>query len=283
MHRSSLLKTSDFLSARNNLAYHGFHRPTLPVSVLQPSMPEFLERPVALFQGFAQPLFAAQHEPILHHLGLMGDHIQVAGGLLSRAKTGHLREAVDGGFVQGQKLERYQCDAARVLKRRRFELRMWKDAVDQPPLKRLFPVSPVKKTPVRRGTHQRRPRSPRSMAIVSPGPTNWRVIAMSAFAAEDAIFGNQAGRVLGILPTMAMWPALMGPRRTKEFFFTGDTFTGKQALERGLVSNRIFPHPEARSGDARVCAPRRIGTARASDPPQSRGQPLRGGGRSSRG
>ncbi|MGO9060300.1 MAG: enoyl-CoA hydratase-related protein [Candidatus Binataceae bacterium] len=64
-----------------------------------------------------------------------------------------------------------------------------------------------------------------------------------AFAAEDAIFGNQAGRVLGILPTMAMWPALMGPRRAKEYFFTGDTFTGKQAHDWGLV-NRTFPHQE---------------------------------------
>jgi enoyl-CoA hydratase len=60
------------------------------------------------------------------------------------------------------------------------------------------------------------------------------------FVAEDAIFGNQAGRVLGILPTMAMWPALMGMRRTKEYIFTGDTFTGKQAHQWGLVS-RAFP------------------------------------------
>jgi len=63
------------------------------------------------------------------------------------------------------------------------------------------------------------------------------------FAAEDAIFGNQAGRVLGILPTMAMWPALMGIRRTKEYFFTGDTFSGKQAEQWGLV-NRAVPRGE---------------------------------------
>jgi enoyl-CoA hydratase len=60
------------------------------------------------------------------------------------------------------------------------------------------------------------------------------------FAAEDAIFGNQAGRVLGVLPTLAMWPLLMGPRRAKEYFFTGDTFTGVQAHRWGLV-NKIFP------------------------------------------
>jgi enoyl-CoA hydratase len=60
------------------------------------------------------------------------------------------------------------------------------------------------------------------------------------FAARDALFGNPAGRALGILPTMAMWPVLMGPQRTKEYFFTGDTFTGEQAERWGLV-NRAFP------------------------------------------
>jgi len=55
------------------------------------------------------------------------------------------------------------------------------------------------------------------------------------------MFGNPAGRALGILPTMAMWPTLVGPRRTKEFFFTGDTFTGKQAEKWDLI-NRAVAH-----------------------------------------
>jgi enoyl-CoA hydratase len=63
------------------------------------------------------------------------------------------------------------------------------------------------------------------------------------FAAQDAIFGNPAGRVLGILPTMAMWPTLMGLRRTKEYFFTGDTFSGAQAEKWGLV-NHAVPHEQ---------------------------------------
>jgi enoyl-CoA hydratase/carnithine racemase len=63
------------------------------------------------------------------------------------------------------------------------------------------------------------------------------------FAAQDAIFGNPAGRVLGILPTMAMWPTLMGLRRTKEYFFTGDTFTGRQAEKWGLI-NHAVPHEQ---------------------------------------
>jgi len=66
------------------------------------------------------------------------------------------------------------------------------------------------------------------------------------FAADDALFGNPAGRVLGILPTLGMWPALMGPRRAKEYFFTGDTFTGKQAERWGLI-NRAFPRAQLES------------------------------------
>src|SRR5579885_1187784 len=60
------------------------------------------------------------------------------------------------------------------------------------------------------------------------------------FASEDATFGNQPGRTMGILPTMSMWPTLMGPRRTKELFFTGDPFTARQAHDWGLV-NRVYP------------------------------------------
>ncbi len=60
------------------------------------------------------------------------------------------------------------------------------------------------------------------------------------FASEDATFGNQPGRTMGILPTMSMWPTMMGPRRTKELFFTGDPFTAREAHEWGLV-NRLYP------------------------------------------
>jgi len=60
------------------------------------------------------------------------------------------------------------------------------------------------------------------------------------FAAEDAQFGHPAGRTLGVLPTLSMWPYLIGMRRTKEFLFTGDSMTAAQALEYGLV-NRVFP------------------------------------------
>lgn len=60
------------------------------------------------------------------------------------------------------------------------------------------------------------------------------------FAAEDAQFGHPAGRTLGVLPTLSMWPYLIGMRRTKEFLFTGDSMTAAQALEYGLI-NRVCP------------------------------------------
>ena len=60
------------------------------------------------------------------------------------------------------------------------------------------------------------------------------------FAAEDAQFGHPAGRTLGVIPTLSMWPYLIGMRRTKEFLFTGDSMTAAQALEYGLI-NRVCP------------------------------------------
>jgi len=60
------------------------------------------------------------------------------------------------------------------------------------------------------------------------------------FASEDATFGHPAGRQLGVLPTMALWPVLMGPRKAKEYFFTGDSMTAQEALDWHLV-NRVYP------------------------------------------
>lgn len=60
------------------------------------------------------------------------------------------------------------------------------------------------------------------------------------FAADDAQFGHPAGRTLGVLPTLSMWPYLIGMRKTKEFLFTGDSMTAQEALENGLI-NRVYP------------------------------------------
>ena len=61
-----------------------------------------------------------------------------------------------------------------------------------------------------------------------------------AFASEDAQFGHPAGRTLGVIPSLSMWPYLIGMRKTKEHLFTGDSINATEALEWGLV-NRVFP------------------------------------------
>ena len=61
-----------------------------------------------------------------------------------------------------------------------------------------------------------------------------------AFASEDAQFGHPAGRTLGVIPTLSMWPYLLGMRKTKEYLFTGDSMSAHEAAEWGLV-NRVVP------------------------------------------
>jgi len=60
------------------------------------------------------------------------------------------------------------------------------------------------------------------------------------FASEDATFGHPAGRQLGVLPSLSLWPVLMGPRKSKEYFFTGDTMSAQEALDWHLI-NRVYP------------------------------------------
>jgi enoyl-CoA hydratase len=63
------------------------------------------------------------------------------------------------------------------------------------------------------------------------------------FAADDAQFGHPAGRALGVIPTLSLWPYLIGMRKSKELFFTGDLITAPDALQWGLV-NRVVPRDQ---------------------------------------
>ncbi len=60
------------------------------------------------------------------------------------------------------------------------------------------------------------------------------------FASEDATFGHPAGRNLGVLPSLSLFPVLMGPRKSKELFFTGDTISAAEAVDWHLI-NRVYP------------------------------------------
>jgi len=63
------------------------------------------------------------------------------------------------------------------------------------------------------------------------------------FAAEDAQFGQPEARTMGEIHTFGMWPVHLGMRRTKEWLFTGDSMTGVEAADLGLV-NRAVPADE---------------------------------------
>jgi len=63
------------------------------------------------------------------------------------------------------------------------------------------------------------------------------------FASEDASFGHPASRSLGTSPTLGLWTYLMGPRRAKQFTFTGDMISARQALALNLV-NEVVPKDE---------------------------------------
>ncbi len=62
-------------------------------------------------------------------------------------------------------------------------------------------------------------------------------------AADDAQFGHPAGRALGVIPTLSLWPYLMGMRKSKELFFTGDLISAPDALQWGLI-NRVVPRDQ---------------------------------------
>jgi enoyl-CoA hydratase len=51
---------------------------------------------------------------------------------------------------------------------------------------------------------------------------------------DKATIGYQPSRVWGV-PTTALWVQRIGPERAKRLLFTGDSLTGKQAVEWGLA------------------------------------------------
>jgi enoyl-CoA hydratase len=63
------------------------------------------------------------------------------------------------------------------------------------------------------------------------------------FCADDAQFGHPAGRALGVLPTLGMWPMKIGMLKSKELYFSGDTVSGAEAERIGMV-NKSMPAAE---------------------------------------
>lgn len=59
------------------------------------------------------------------------------------------------------------------------------------------------------------------------------------FAADDARIGHPQNRVMGMAHTLGLYPLLLGMRRSKEWLLTGDSMTGAEAAELGLVNRAV--------------------------------------------
>jgi enoyl-CoA hydratase len=60
------------------------------------------------------------------------------------------------------------------------------------------------------------------------------------FAADDAQFGQPQARRQGLIHTLGMYPIYIGPRKAKEWAFTGEAMSGTEAERLGLI-NRAVP------------------------------------------
>ena len=65
-------------------------------------------------------------------------------------------------------------------------------------------------------------------------------------AAEDAQLGHPGLRGLGTSRTGVIWPRVMGMRKAKELYYTGESVSGLEALEMGMI-NYAWPGGELES------------------------------------
>jgi len=68
------------------------------------------------------------------------------------------------------------------------------------------------------------------------GGSELSMMADLVTAAEDARFGHPALRALGTSRTGVIWPLVIGMRKAKELYYTGDSITGRQAQEIGMIN-----------------------------------------------
>jgi len=62
-------------------------------------------------------------------------------------------------------------------------------------------------------------------------------------AAEDAQFGHPGLRGLGVARNGIIWPMVIGMRKAKELYYTGDSVSGAEAERIGMI-NHAFPATE---------------------------------------
>jgi enoyl-CoA hydratase len=72
------------------------------------------------------------------------------------------------------------------------------------------------------------------------GGTDLAFVCDIVVAADDAVFGMPPVRAMGSPPSH-MWTYLVGPQWAKYFLLTGDSVTGRQAAEIGLIWKSVPP------------------------------------------
>jgi enoyl-CoA hydratase len=58
-------------------------------------------------------------------------------------------------------------------------------------------------------------------------------------AADDAQFGQPQARRQGLIHTLGMYPIYIGPRKAKEWAFTGEAMSGSEAERLGLINHAV--------------------------------------------
>jgi enoyl-CoA hydratase len=75
------------------------------------------------------------------------------------------------------------------------------------------------------------------------GGCEMAMMADFVVAAEDAQFGHPGVRGLGVARNGAIWPLVIGMRKAKELYYTGDNVSGTEAERIGMI-NHAWPKEE---------------------------------------
>jgi enoyl-CoA hydratase len=71
------------------------------------------------------------------------------------------------------------------------------------------------------------------------GSCEYAMMADLVVAAEDARIGHPGVRGLGHPRNSCLWPMVIGMRKAKELMYTGDTLSGTEAAEIGMINKAV--------------------------------------------
>lgn len=71
------------------------------------------------------------------------------------------------------------------------------------------------------------------------GSCEYAMMADLVIAAEDSKIGHPGVRGLGHPRNSCLWPMVLGMRKAKELMYTGDTISGKEAAEIGMINKAV--------------------------------------------